>query len=248
MWDADRIKDAEARFRRFEKLFRVQIRIWELVNMLLDQETVRLRSGAERDLSLVVGASLGKAMKTFQGVHELCLTGWGEDAMILLRSNVNLLINLGFILGDQEPVERAHDFIAFSYLERVKYLKTAHGAEKPPWRSQIAPEELDTRAQRWKSVNIRERAERVQRIHYTTGYAFYSSIEHSDAMALNGYIAEWDEVGPRINAGPNDDHIEVTLGHNAIVLADVLGLCCRHFDVGRPDFLATLNKLLESVG
>ncbi len=85
------------------------------------------------------GASLGKALKTFQGVHELCLTGWGEDALILLRSNVNLLINLGFILSDPEPSQRADDFIAFSYLERVKYLKTAHGVEKPPWRSQMAP-------------------------------------------------------------------------------------------------------------
>ena len=96
---------------------------------------------------MLVGASLGKALKTFEGIHELCLMGWGEDALILLRSNVNLLINLGFILSDREPVERAADFIAFSHVERVKYLKAAYGVEEPPFKARLSESELKTRAE-----------------------------------------------------------------------------------------------------
>jgi len=54
-------------FGRFEKFFRVQVGMWELVNSLLDQETIKLRSGTDHDLSLLVGASLGKALKNVSG-------------------------------------------------------------------------------------------------------------------------------------------------------------------------------------
>ncbi len=245
MFDAERTRDVEARFRRFQKLFQLQGNLWDLVNNLLDHAEVKLRDGDERDLSLLVGASFGKALKTFCGIHDLCLAGWGEDALILLRSNVNLLINLGYILGDADPVERAADFIAFSYAAHVKYLKRAHGVERPPWRSTMSDDELKMRAKRWDDVRISERAARIPKFHYTTGYAFYSSFEHSDAMALNAYIADWDEVGPRINAGPSDDHVAVALGHNATVLADVLLLYCRSFKIERPDIFEKIQTLLN---
>src|SRR5207249_3933992 len=143
--------------------------------------------------------------------------------LILLRSNVNLLINLGYILGDKDPIERARDFMASSYLDRTAYLNAAHGT-KMPWKPTMSEEELKDRAKRWRSVNIFQRGERVPPFHHTTGYKFYSSMEHSDTIALLAYIAEWNEVGPRINAGPSDDYIEIALGHNAMVLADVLML------------------------
>lgn len=249
MFDPERVKDAEARFRRFEKLFKVQSRLYDLANVVLDQEAKKLkvRAADERDLSLLVYASLGKALKTCYAINELCLIGFGEDAVVLVRSNVNLLINLGYILGDPSPVERAADFIAYSYLERVRYLKVGHGVQKPPWKSLMDADELKMRAERWGNVSIRARAERVPGFHYMTGYAFYSSIEHSDAMALNAYIAEWDEVGPRINAGPSDDYVEVALGHSAMVLADILTLFCGYFKIERSDIFDQIKELLKTI-
>lgn len=246
MFDRERAQDAEARFRRFAKLFRIQARIWELVNDVLDHADIKVRDGAERDLSLVVGASLGKALKAFDGVHQLCMAGWGEDALIVLRANVNLLINLAYILRDPEPAERAADFIAFSATERAKYLKTAHDAS-PPWKSSMTEDEQKIRAKRWDSVRIKERSEQVPKFHYTMGYALYSSFEHSDAMALNDYIAEWNEIGLRINAGPSDKHVEVALGHNAMVLADILVLFCDYFKIERTDVAEEIKGLLEAM-
>jgi hypothetical protein len=242
--DPEREQDLRARWQRFEKLFRAEGRLWDLVNEIFDDASIKLRGADERDLSLLVGAALGKVLKTFDGVHDLCIKGWGEDALILLRSNVNMLIDLGYILRDPNPAERASDFIAFSAVERAKYLQNAHGA-KPPWASMMTAAEQKMRADRWRSVNIKERAERVPKSHYTIGYAFYSSIEHSDAMALNGYIPKWDEEGPNINAGPNDDHVAVALGHNMMVLADVLTLFCDYYRIERPDVMARIKDLLE---
>lgn len=250
MFDPERKKDAEDRYKRFEKLFKAQGRLWELLEPLLDQGKAQLRKGDERDLSLLVGAAFGKALKTFEGVHNLCLMGWGEDAVILVRANINLLINLAYILSDDNPGERAADFISHSYVERVKYLKNAHGVPAP-WKPKYSDEDLQARAKRWKDIGIKQRAERVPKFpmfHYTQGYAFYSSMEHSDAMALNGYIAEWNEVGPRINAGPGDDYVEVALGHNAVTLADIVMLYCAHFKIERPDILKDIRELVQSIG
>jgi len=248
MFDRERTRDAEARYHRFPKLFKAQARLWDLVNVLLDEEGAKfiLKDGPARDLSLLVGASLAKGMKTFFGVNDLCLAGWGEDALILVRSNVNLLINLAYILGDDEAAERADDFICYSYLERVKYLKMAHDASSP-WKPMYGDEELKARAKRWGSVGIRDRAERVPKFHYTQGYSLYSSIEHSDAMALNGYIAAWDEVGPRVNAGPADDYIDVALRHSAVVLADMMMWYMAHFGVDRPDIRDGLRDVVKSL-
>jgi hypothetical protein len=160
---------------------------------------------------------------------------------------VNLLINLGYILGDDEPIERAADFICYSYVERVNYLKTAHEAPAP-WTPKYSDEELKTRAKRWKSVSIKKRAERVPKFHYTQGYALYSSVEHSDAMALNSYIAAQDEEGTNIHAGPRDDYVEVALGHNVMVLADIVMLYCGYFKIDRPDIKQQLRGLVRSIG
>src|SRR5437868_5078298 len=122
MFDPEKEKDAEQRFKRFEELFKAQGRLWDLIGPLIDPGKVQLREDDERDLSLLVGAAFGKALKTFYGVNDLCLMGWGEDAVILVRANINLLINLAYILSDKNPAERASDFIAHSYVERMKYL------------------------------------------------------------------------------------------------------------------------------
>jgi Family of unknown function (DUF5677) len=159
MFPADRQEDAAARLTRFEVLFRAQEHVNDLINRVLNREEIRLHDGDRQgDLSLIVSASLAKAMKTFAAVRDLCYLGWGEDALVLVRSNVNLLINLGYILGDSEPVERAQDFIAFSYLERVRYLRTAHGVEEAPATPLDDPATLQKRAERWNGVRIRQRA------------------------------------------------------------------------------------------
>jgi len=75
---------------------------------------------------------------------------------------------------------------SFSAVERAKYLHSAHGAQ-PPWASTMTDAEQKMRADRWRSMSIKERAERVPKFHYTVGYSFYSSIEHSAAVpSTNG--------------------------------------------------------------
>jgi hypothetical protein len=84
----------------------------------------------------------------------------------------------------------------------------------------------------------------VPEFHYQTGYKLYSSFEHSDAMALDGYIEEQD-AGPRVDPGSTDAHVEVALSHSLIVLADILMLYSRHFEIDRPDATDAIAGLLD---
>src|SRR3989338_4905478 len=121
--ETDVFADDPGRFQRFEREFRAQNFLGDLVNEILDrhEHKLKVKDGEERDLSLLISASFGKGLKTFQAISRLCALGYGEDAIILLRSNVNLLINTRFILSDKNPAERAKEFIAYSVKERLKY-------------------------------------------------------------------------------------------------------------------------------
>src|SRR5262245_39240785 len=80
----------------------------------------------------------------------------------------------------------------------------------------------------------------------TTKQDTNSAIEHSDAVALFGYVSDWNEVGPRIESGPSDSHVDVVLMHSAEVMATVLDYICRYWGIERPDIFAEASKLFSA--
>lgn len=243
-------QDRFDRFKRFERLFHAQNTLGDLINDVLGrhQDHLKVRDGEEHDLSLLMATSLGKGMKTFQAIVRLCLIGYGEDALVLLRSNINLLINAAYVLAAPDPVDRASDFVAYSYKERVKYLKIAHDVKTPPWKAKMSDEEIKQRAEAWERVSLSERAKAsAASFHYDIGYRIYSSFEHSDAFALNDYIEDWNEKGPRIQSGASDNHVGLALVHAFGVMADLLVLACRYFAIDRPDIREKLGAMWKTL-
>lgn len=233
--DTDKANRIE-RFRRELDACNVLI---DCMNYVLDRYEGKLKltdSEAEQDLQLLVCAMFGKAGKTFNAVIELCCLGFGEDALILLRSNGNLMINLLYILA-KDSVERAADFIAYGHREQAKYLKLNHNDKPPPeWMKFLKWDEIEERARRWEKLTIKQRAGKAnQSHHYDVAYRFYSSIEHSDAMAISRYVEEWDENGPKINSSPSDNYVKIALIDNFRVLAIVFFGFCKHFSIDEPD-------------
>jgi Family of unknown function (DUF5677) len=203
--------------------------------------------GDDRLLSSLIGPLLGKGMKTFQAIMRLCLLGFGEDAAVLLRGNVNLLVNLAYIVSDPKPNDRSKEFVADAWIRYAKFMKAAFDHEVSTNDSPLPAAELESLAERWWKVNIADRAKRLPEHHYKTGYKFYSGIEHSDALALFGYIGDWNEVGPRIESGPSDGHVEVVLMHSAEVMATILDYVCRYWGIERPDIFAELTNLFSQL-
>jgi len=240
--------DAAERVVRFDRLFRLCCDVGDLVNRVIDEEghKIQERGGEDRLLSGFVGSILGKAMKTYQAIERLCLLGFGEDAAVLLRSNVNLLVNLAYIVTDAHPNERTREFVADAWIRHAKFMKGAFSVEVDADKSPFPGEDLEALAERWWKVNIAERAKRLPEHHYKTGYKFYSAIEHSDAVAVFGYLSELNEAGTRVESGPSDSHVDVVLMHSAEVMAAVLDYVCRYWGIERPDIFAGMSKLFRT--
>jgi hypothetical protein len=234
------------RYKRFAHAFRAQTILGDCINDLIDQhgDKLTVRGGEERDLSLlVIGVFFGKAQKTFQAVRYLCALGFGEDALILVRSNINLLINIGFILRDNDPIKRGQEFIAYSIQKRLKYLDSAHEGKRGDWMKHLNIDEITERAKKWES-SIQTRAGRMPAsaslLHYDQGYRFYSSLEHSDAMAISTYIQKGDAPRQLSISGPSDTFIGIALAHNFSAMADLCIAVMHYFDVPRPDLVEKL--------
>lgn len=243
---------ASPRRKEFSRQFEAHDFLVDRINEVLKEHeaALKVKPGAERNLSLVVVTGFGKGMKTSQAILRLCLLGYGEDALILLRSNANLLINLAYILEDPNPTERAADFLAYSYKKRAQYIRLAHGVESPPWPSPVPEGEVERRADSWGKLSIEAKACKVgiDRLHYTKGYRFYSSFEHSEAFALNDYIDDWNEIGPVIGSQEDSKYVSIALLHNFAVTADLLLQLCRFYKIERPDIVESLRAKWADLG
>jgi len=100
------LREAESGMRRFFAPLRLQGDCGRPGEQVLDEEGARIkvRHGADRLLSAIIGPLLGRLMKTFQAVERLCVLDT-ERTPPSLRSNVNLLVNLATSLATQ-PSDR----------------------------------------------------------------------------------------------------------------------------------------------
>jgi hypothetical protein len=248
--EIDFFAEDHGRYYRFQQEFKAQNLLGDLINEVFDQYNSQLtiREGEERDLSiLVVAAVFGKAQKTFQTITRLCALGYGEDAIVLLRSNINLLINIGFILTDTNPVERAKEFIAYGLQERIKYINLAHGGKLPEWMKNINIEENREKAEKWRKLSIEARAKQLPTLHYTEGYRLYSSLEHADVMELNEYIYKDDDGELLINSAPSDAYLYIALVHNFCVMADFFINVLNYFNIQRLDIVEKIQATWRSL-
>ncbi len=234
----------EARKLRFPKELKACNILIDCMNEVIDKYRGKIKTRgnlAEKDLDLLVSTMYGKGAKTFQAIIKLCCLGFGEDSLILLRANVNLVINLYYILSDNS-VARAGDFIAYSHREQKRYLQEAHEVE-PDWMKKLKWDEIDERAIRWGKVNIAERAKKAQQYyHYKTGYRFYSSFEHSDAQALSRYVVESNETGRKIGIVPSDEYVSIALIHNFWIMANIFLRFCSHHSIEEKDIETRLDE------
>jgi Family of unknown function (DUF5677) len=240
--------DSEARKSRFLPELKAYDLLLGKMNEVLDrsEEAIKIReTQPERDLDLLVATMHGKAGKTYQAILELCLSGFGEDALVLLRSNINLMINLLYILSE-DSAKRAGDLVAYSHKEQEKYLRLAHG-RRPEWMEKLDWDKINRYADAWEH-NIATKAESCkQSFHYNVGYRFYSRIEHSDAWSLSNLIDE-NETQIRIASELSDKYVSIALVHSFAIMANIFLAFCSHFKIPYENIEATVRKEWNNLG
>ena len=149
------VSEAAARRARHQQLFEAIASLGRTIEeiWLANKGRIRVHGPAQRVLAVLSG----KATKTLDAIRILCESGFGQDAVILTRSLVNLVINVWYIGPASNPDEQALDYNASGWKAWHKFLRDFPGRRDPP------PElpnfaEIEERAKRWDDVSIFEKA------------------------------------------------------------------------------------------
>ena len=147
---AELIEEAAARRRRHEALFNAIAQLDRTVEEIwfANVGRIRLHGPGQRVLAVL----FGKATKSLDAIRLLCETGFGQDAVILTRSLVNLVINVWYIGSAPDPDERALDYNASGWMAQRRFFANFPRRTVLPEPPDLA--EIEGRARRWDAVTI----------------------------------------------------------------------------------------------
>jgi hypothetical protein len=187
MWilSEERIAEARERMERFSVLFQAQDLMADVVHEL--SANLQGRRG-EPGISMVVAAALAKAAKSSQAVIHLCTLGFGQDALVVLRSIIDIGISIAYVTGAPDATSRDDRFQSWlgrGWDQERKLRELGFGSQMPLPVPGITAEELRRRAKAWPP--LADRATAVQSPDYDRFYRVYSAFDHSDAFALDQY-------------------------------------------------------------
>ena len=184
-----------------------------------------------------IAALFTKGYKSFNAIRLLAEKGFGEDALVIVRSLINLSIDVAYIRLDASE-ERALDWLfAGGKQARTLLERLGHNLDK---------ESSDAlgRAKSWKSVSIAQRAEITGAISfYKLGYHLGSSYEHSDFASSVTYMKpHTHEGGPQFHPWPTAHLVDHALKEGFVVFLAVLNEWALTFDIESEGF-SELNDL-----
>lgn len=185
----------------------------------------------DSDRTFFVAFVITKAFKTHESVLLLCRGGYGEDAFMLTRTLLELMVINSYILKDStnnllmrymnhDWVTRRemYDVIVQNpklLIELNKKAESDGGANSVSEigeRSNEVTEEYNYQRHRgWSDKNIREMFVDVGREDlYNTVYKLQCILGHSNARSMNEYVHKSD-TDPTFNIGPNWDMTRTAL-------------------------------------
>lgn len=172
---------------------------------------------------------IGKAFKTYEAIGLLCRSGYGEDAFMLARTLLELMITTSYILKD-ETEDTLMRYMNYDWVTRKKmydYIMTKDellvGLNKAidSDGKQGTPTEIEEKYKEvmekykykngWSDKSIESMSETIGRSDlYNTVYRLQCTIGHTNARSMNEYMKHTVE-GTVFNIGKNWDLSQTTL-------------------------------------
>ena len=228
----------------------------ELVQVL-DRVTKETRLSLDTDQKRLMAVFLTEAYKTHQAIVLLAQNGFGEDAAILARSQLNLLINARWINQDFEkwvPAYLDYDDVLKAKLNRkiVESPDLLRPYEYRLLEFQNQQQELDLLAKEakerhaynrhgWSGKSIRDMAKDLGMLNdYDSGYVLISELEHTSVGALNEYAKLTPDGTFNISGTSSLNWVKESLGLACLLLI-VLGKTAD--EVLELGIMAELNDL-----
>lgn len=171
---------------------------------------------------------LGKAFKTYEAIGVLCKSGYGEDAFMLARTLLEIMVTTSYVLQDETDDRLMrymnHDWVTrkemYDYILTNPDLLAGFHKEIENGRPNTVPEVEEEYKKvmakykyrnGWSDKSIKQMSEDINRLDiYSTVYSLQCTIGHTNARSMNEYI-NLTEEGVILNIGANWDLVQKTL-------------------------------------
>ncbi len=202
-----------------------------------------------------------KAWRTFESIYLLCANGYGQEASILLRSLLEVVVSAVYI--SKEPSSRAILFGEYGYLEKMSFRNALieYRDENPDdaWVAGI----LDSATARdleddrreyervkknypkkdaWSGESIKDMAKKVgMHFHYIL-YKMFCGATHVSSMGAGRCFAIKDKT--LIFSADGEDDINARWHTACVYFYSIMGPVNETFELHFDDRLKTLNDML----
>jgi hypothetical protein len=195
-------------FSKFAREFGAFDQILAIADRLFEDNAEKFALDPKRRRLQTAARLFGRARKSVSAVRLLASSGYGEDAMGIGRSLVNVCIDIAYIT-QAESDERTELWIANGRLARrtmaMEFGLRTEDEGRVDWNT------VESLAKKWRAVTIYERAKATGLENfYKALYRHGSSFEHSDTWSLQTFLERSPE-GPVLRSEPNDNLVPQSL-------------------------------------
>ncbi|MBU1026552.1 MAG: hypothetical protein KKA31_02360 [Candidatus Margulisbacteria bacterium] len=221
-------------YEEYKPLFDLHQELFELYGETADKCNEKKMPIEEiSSLQNVIGFLSTKAFKTYVSIYLLCLNGAGQDAEILLRSLIEILINIKYLLKtDSDTRSNMYfDFFDFKTARDIEKLKNdprigkrlKEHEERYNERKEKYLEKYDIKNKiSWSGVFLSDMAKNADLTEiYNKAYNFSSNMVHSNILCSPEYI-KTVEGHIDFDAGPSFSCVERVLTSSLECLINIL--------------------------
>ncbi|NQT06110.1 MAG: hypothetical protein HQ575_01070 [Candidatus Omnitrophica bacterium] len=240
----------------YKKHIQLNNKLHDIADLAIEQLDAKELSTTDVSMyELILLSIMAKSRKHYNAVQKLCISGFGEEAGLVVRSMANALIDIGYIAkcGKEKLSER---FTRFSWIIKKRKIKIAEMLDEYTKRfnSKEESEKWEKRKQEiftevkkfredykskgkerdWSGCSIETKSERAGRgieLIYQTVYRYFSDIDHGNAEALDKYVQSSDIGGTKFLSEPSESHVEETLRESFRIYLAITEEFCKQFEL-----------------
>lgn len=190
---------------------------------------------------LAINLLYAKAIKTYYAIYTLSIQGYGGDALILLRSLLDIKINMKYIwYADLSIADRFFEYENYSKYNYImskldeepnfikSYNKKLFDFDVISEAAKLFPKKYPKgNPNNWSGISIKgmidslpEKEKEEEEKAYKTVYRLTSAYVHSNVIALRAYLSK----GSIFNIAPDTGHIETAYTGAVLLLDKILSL------------------------
>jgi len=193
---------------RFSREFATYDRVIALADDLLERNSERFAIDLARRRTRAAAMLYARSRKAVAAARLLAAAGYGEGAMVIARSLVNVCIDLAYICKPESDA-RIEPWIVNGRRARrtmaQEFGLTVEEEKRIDWAQN------DILAKQWRDVKIEQRAKDAGLENfYKVLYRHGSSFEHSDLWAVNAFL-ERGVDGPILKTDPSENLVVQSL-------------------------------------